>query len=88
MVSEGGSFQKDKFRINRQRVPETRAGIREGMIREFKLGCKGWTVGETEVVGETSFNSRFDIDKIAHRDWFRYMQEIVSNRYDFVLYAI
>ena len=53
----------------------------EGMIREYRLG-KGWK-GETEVV-RASFTSRFDIDKITQIGWFRFLEEIVINRYDFV----
>ena len=40
------------------------------------------------MVGGASFNSRFDTDKITQIDWFRFMEEIMSNRYDFVLYAL
>ena len=39
------------------------------------------------LVRGVSFISRFDIDKITHIGWFRFMEEIVNNRYDFVLYA-
>ena len=39
--------------------------------------------------GQTSeFTSRFDIDKITRIGWFRFMEEIVSNRYDLVLYDV
>ena len=30
----------------------------------------------------------FDIDKITQIGWFRFMEEILSNKYDFVLYAL
>ena len=40
-----------------------RGRITQGMIRESKLGCKGWK-GKTEAVGGESFTRSFDIDKI------------------------
>ena len=39
------------------------------------------------MVKGASFTRRFDIDKIAQIDWFRFMEEIESNRYDFVACA-
>ena len=33
-----------------------------------------------------SFISGFDIDEIMQKGWFRFMEEIVSTRYDFVPY--
>ena len=71
----------ERSEIKRQRVPETRGGIKEGMIRKFKLGCQEWK-GETEVVRWAGFTRKFDIDKIP-----RFLENIVSNSYDFVLYA-
>ena len=55
----------------------------EGTMREFKHTCEGWKE-ETEVVRGASFSSMFDIDEIKQMSWFKYMEEIVSNRYDFV----
>ena len=63
-----------------------RGGITVGTITEFKLGCKDGR--ETEAVRGASCTSRFDIDKITHIGWFIFMEEIASNRYDFVLYAL
>ena len=40
------------------------------------------------MVGGARFTSRFDIDKITQIGWFRFRKKIVSNRYDFVLYAL
>ena len=40
------------------------------------------------MVGEAGFNSRFDIDEITQIGWFRFMEESVSNIYDFVLYVL
>ena len=40
---------------------------------------------ETEVVEGARFIKRFDNDNIG---WLRLVQEIVSNRYDFVLYIL
>ena len=44
--------------------------------------------GETDFVREASFISRSDVEKIMHQGWFKFMEEIVSNRYDFVLYVL
>ena len=44
--------------------------------------------GEAEVVRGASVTNRFDIDKITKISWLRFMEEIVSNRYYFVLYAL
>ena len=43
---------------------------------------------ETVVVRGESFTSRFDMDKITQIGWFRFMEEIASNRYGFELYAL
>ena len=59
----------------------------ERMIRDFNLGGEGWKGEKTEVVGGVSFTSRFDTDKITQIDWLRFVEEIMSNRYDFVFYA-
>ena len=56
----------------------------DGTITNCNLGCKGWK-GETEVFGRTNFTIRFDIDKITQIGRFRFVEEIVSNRYDIVL---
>ena len=40
------------------------------------------------MVRGASFTSKFDIDKIRQIGRFRFMEEIVSNRYDFVLYVL
>ena len=64
-----------------------RGRITEGMIRDFKLRCKECK-GETEEVRVASFTSMFDIDKIMPIGWFRFMEETMSNRYDFALYAL
>ena len=40
------------------------------------------------MVRGASLTSRFDADKIMHMGWLRFVEEIVSNRYDFVLYAL
>ena len=34
------------------------------------------------------FTSRFDIDKIRQIGWFRFVEEIVRKRYDFISYAL
>ena len=36
----------------------------------------------------SEFTSGFDIDEIMEIGWFRFMKEIVSNGYDFVLNAL
>ena len=82
VVGEGGSCGKSE--IISQRVPKTRGVITEGAIKEFKLEGDEWK-GETEVVRGASFTSGFDIDEITQIGWFRFMNEIVSNRYDCVL---
>ena len=41
MVVEGGSCEKD-LRLVGQRVPQTRGGIMEGTMREFKHEGEGW----------------------------------------------
>ena len=46
------------------------------------------TEGETKMVRGTSFTSKFDIDKIRQIGWFRFMEDIVCNRYVVVLYAL
>ena len=40
------------------------------------------------MVRGVSFTSRFDIDKIMQIGWFRFMEEIMSNRYDFSIVCI
>ena len=85
MVGESWSIEKDLRLI--VRVPKMKGGITKRTIREFKLECEEWK-GETEVVGGASFTSRFDTDKIMQIDWFSFKEEIVSNRYDFVLFAL
>ena len=40
------------------------------------------------MVEGASFTRRFDIDKIMQICWFRFMKAIVSNRYDYALYAL
>ena len=40
------------------------------------------------MVRGTSFTSGFDVDEIMQMGWFRFMEEIVSNRYEFVLYEL
>ena len=42
---------------------------------------------ETVVVRGASCKSKFDVDKTKQTRWFSFKGEIVSNRYDFVLYA-
>ena len=41
-----------------------------------------------EGVGRANFASWFDTDKITQIGWTRFMEETVSNGYDFVLYAL
>ena len=59
----------------------------EGTVKEFKTGLEMWK-GEAVVVREASFSSEFDIDEMTPIGWLRFMEEIVSNRYDFVLHAL
>ena len=40
------------------------------------------------MVRGASFTSGFDIDDIMQIGWFRLMEEIVSNRYNFVSYSL
>ena len=40
------------------------------------------------MVRGASLTRRFEIDKIVQIGWFRFMEEIVSNRCGFVLYAL
>ena len=82
MIGEGGSCEKDLRLIGI--VSEARGGIMEEMNGEFKSVGKGWK-GDIEVVRGASFTSGFDIMQIG---WFRLMEKIVSNRYNFVSYAL
>ena len=59
----------------------------KGTTREFKLEGED-RKGETEVLSGATFMSRFDIDEIMQIGWCRFMVGIVSNRYDFELYAL
>ena len=43
---------------------------------------------KTEVVREASFTSWYDVDEIAQIGMFRFIGEIASDGYDFVLHAM
>ena len=58
----------------------------ERVIREFNLGDE--RLKEETVVRGVSFTSRFDIDQITQIGWFRFMEEIVSYGYVFVLHVL
>ena len=40
------------------------------------------------MVRGASFTSKFDTDKITQIGWLSFVEEIMSNRYDFVLHAL
>ena len=40
------------------------------------------------MVRDASFTSGFDVDETTQIGWFRFTEELVSNRYDFALCAL
>ena len=87
MVVEGGSCERD-LRIVGREYQRRGEKLRKERWENLSFEVKGRTKEKTEVAREASFLSGLHIDEITQIWWFRFMQEIVSNGYDFLLYAL